>query len=361
MNWSKLVQRGLIGSVVLVGLFANSAMAQRSPLLADSQEPGSVIVFPKFVRGFVTVDGVPAPRTEFELGVVCPRGVTCPERQLIKIRFHYVCGGDQNPFNKFICQEVDFDATVTVNGKLVFNTEATMQFGGNFISPNPPCERGYLIAWVVNTSDQPIKFDGLIGDAVIRESSSAVSAYNAIPIQAHPTVPGPGGLITLGPLGQLIFDGAPGHYQAVTGRIFGDVSYDRRVAVAPLTTLRSTFLTLLTLDVRSNRPNFPTFVDIDFYNVNEALLSTFVDFICWREVELSVLNPNLTEVGMGSRKGVFKTDAAFKEPIFGVFDDDGPVTLLGIVTTLEGPLGSEREYSYGVFNDSKPIRTIFFP
>jgi hypothetical protein len=32
--------------------------------------------------------------------------------------------------------------------------------------------------------DQPIKFDGLIGDAVLRETTGDASAYNAIPIRA---------------------------------------------------------------------------------------------------------------------------------------------------------------------------------
>ena len=61
--------------------------------LSDAHEPGSVIVFPKFVRGFVPVPGDGAqPRTEFEVGVVCPKGLVCPEGQQVKIRFHYVCG-----------------------------------------------------------------------------------------------------------------------------------------------------------------------------------------------------------------------------------------------------------------------------
>jgi hypothetical protein len=33
---------------------------------------------------------------------------------------------------------------------------------------------------VINTSDRPIKFDGLIGDAVLRTSGSALGSYTAI-------------------------------------------------------------------------------------------------------------------------------------------------------------------------------------
>jgi hypothetical protein len=348
MKRAKFIPIILAGVAFLLIAFANSTMAQvRDPRLADSQQPGSVIVFPKFIRGFVPVDGTAIPATEFEVGVVCPKGVLCAERQTIKIRFHYVCGATEaDSSTSFVCRETDFDALVTVNGKLVFNPEATTP-PGNLLTPIPACSRGYLIGWVVDQFDRPIKFDGLIGDAVLRESPTAVSAYNAIPIQAHPGLD-PGAC-------NLVFDGEPGHYQALTGVIFGDVAYDR----APN---RFTNLTLLTLNVRSNRPNYPTFVDINFYNAQEALLSTFTEFICWGERQLSTqIDPNLTQPGMGSRKGVFITDAAEKVPIFGIADIGGPVTLLGLVETLEGPTATERQYTYGVFNDSVPVTAVFRP
>src|SRR5437868_7873291 len=75
---------------------AMPAFAQvRDPRLSDSQEPGSVIVFPKFIRGTVAVNGRSTPQTEIEIGAVCPNGVTCPEHQSIKIRFHWVCGSTE--------------------------------------------------------------------------------------------------------------------------------------------------------------------------------------------------------------------------------------------------------------------------
>ncbi|RJF95069.1 hypothetical protein [Noviherbaspirillum saxi] len=51
--------------------------------------------------------------------------------------------------------------------------------------PVPPYERGYLVGWVINTADRPIKFDALIGDAVLRATDGATSAYNGIPIQVY--------------------------------------------------------------------------------------------------------------------------------------------------------------------------------
>jgi hypothetical protein len=240
----------------------------------------------------------------------------------------------------------------TVNGKLIFNPEGAPP--GNFLTPIPQCQRGYLIGWVINASDFPIKFDGLIGDAVLRESATAVSAYNAIPIQANPALP-PGSILS--DIGDPLDFGMV--RQAVTGTIFGDVTYDRPLGAA---SPRATNLTLLTLDVRSNRPNNPTFVDINFYNAQEALLSTSTEFICWGERQLSTdIDPNLTGALMGSRKGVFVAGPAEKVNLFGIDDTSGPATLLGLVETLEGPTLTERQYIYGVFNDSVPVPTAFFP
>jgi hypothetical protein len=384
MNQVKWLRLSLI-LLLALGL-AIPALAQVRPLtLSDSQEPGSVIVFPKFIRGTVAVDGEVRPRSEIEVGVVCPKGAVCPERQTIKLRFHWVCPADQTFENKYICQEVDFDVFVTVNGKLVFDPNGVINaLFGNTAVPPAPCDRGYLIGWVINTSDQPIKFDGLIGDAVLRESPTSVSAYNAIPIQAD-TALGNGALIALDDNGGLVFDGAPGHYTAVTGKIYGDVRYSNvaaRPTTAPASIFTQTFLTLLTLDVRSNRPNLPTFVDLKFYNENERLVSTFTEFICWTEVGLTELNGGLSQTSIGSRKGVVVSGAAEKDRPFGLADDSeeaaalasdtpGRVTLLGIVDTVEYapvavdaivvPDGIVRAYSYSLYNDSKPVYTTFYP
>jgi hypothetical protein len=359
MKWSKLVQIVLMGIFLLIGTLVNSTMAQLRPLtLSDAQQPGSVIVFPKFIRGFVPVDGVSTPRTEFEIGVVCPPGVppgsaACAPLTRVRIHFHWVCGNDLNPANSYLCRESDFFASTTINGKLVFNTEGINP--GNFLVPfTPPCERGYLIGWVVNSSNQPIKFDGLIGDAVLRESGTAVASYNAIPIQAAPAL-AINALVPLAPGGGLPFNGIS--YQAVSGVIYADVAYEKFTSP-----FRRTFLTLLTLDVLSSRPNYPTFVDLDFYNAFEVAFSNFTQFVCWQEVQLSDIDLNLTSATLRSRKGIVITSPAVKVPIGGVADTPGPVTLLGLVEVLEGPItGDERLYTQGVSNDSIPIPTVFFP
>src|SRR5437660_985280 len=61
----------------------------REPALNDSQVPGSVIVFPKFVKGTVALpEGGTAPKTEIEIGIVCPEEQTCAEHESVKLLFH---------------------------------------------------------------------------------------------------------------------------------------------------------------------------------------------------------------------------------------------------------------------------------
>ena len=60
------------------------------------------------------------PITELEIGVVCPKGVTCSEHQPVKIRFHWVCGASEGDVaGSFVCKETDFDITATVFEKIV--------------------------------------------------------------------------------------------------------------------------------------------------------------------------------------------------------------------------------------------------
>src|SRR5437868_5542421 len=246
-----------------------AATPARDPNLDDTTQPGSVIIFPKFINDTpVTTSGDLAvlPRTEIEIGVVCPKGSTCTEHQAVKIRFHWVCPGSDDIFFKFICQETDFDINVTVNGKLAFSADGT-PIGGSFTAanspraPKPPCRTGFLIGWVINSADQPIKFDGLIGDAVLRGpavspalGSSAVEAYRGITIQARLNAD-TGAVLTSDEPGELAFDGT--QYLGLPRTLFGDVKFDKETAgpPGPIGALNQTYLVLMTLDVDSNFPN----------------------------------------------------------------------------------------------------------
>jgi hypothetical protein len=327
--------------------------------LNDSQEPGSVLVFPKFLRGTVaTPDQGTLAKTEIEISATCPRGATCVDGQAVVLRAHWVCPGTfMTP-----CRETDFTVRTTVRGSLFFNPEGIAP--ANATVPVPPCSGGYLIAWVVDNQGRPIKFDGLIGDAIIREGPDSAGAYNAIPIQAVSALAN-GALVSLGESGALVFDGLDAHYKAVTGTVIGTVRYNR-VFTPPTQAPIVTSLTLLTLDVRSNDFNFPTFVDLDFFTSTEVLLSTFTTFVCWNEIALNAIDPNLVETFMG-RKGLVQSAEAEKVAIFGIDDKAGPVTLIALIDTREFtllPSGAPtltRGYIYSTYNDSRPVPTSFVP
>jgi hypothetical protein len=349
--------KNLLMVVVIALAFVVAPAVAMAQQLNDSEEPGSVLVFPKFLRGTVQTESGVQPRTEIEISIRCPKGAVCPDSgQNVNLRAHWVC-----PSGNFFapCLETDFNLNRTVHGTLYFNPE-NVASASNFTVPAPPCDGGYLIVWVVNANGLPIKFDGLVGDAVIREGPNSASAYNAIPIQAVSAV-ATGALISLGPNDGLVFDGLDAHYKALTGTIIGTVRYDRPGAANVGAV--ETSLTLLTLDVRSSAFNYPTFVNLRFWNPNEVPLSTSTAFICWEEVRITSINSNLTEAFMG-RKGLVESAGAFKIPIAGIADNAGPVTLLGIVETNEFNVPHDsvvRGYMYSLYNDSTPVPTAFRP
>jgi len=326
--------------------------------LADTAEPGSVLVYPKFSTGSVTVDGGTggafiAPRTEIELGAVCPKDQLCSD-DIVRVRVHWVCPGTSQT-SASVCQETDFDVRLSVNGKLRFNPSGVAMDGGTTVA-QAPCTRGYAIAWVIDAFGRPIKFDGLIGDAVMRNTATDLQSYSALAIQADPALAN-NALISTGKdaSGALVlpFDGGAGHYQMVTGQISGDVRYDQDDARP----FADTFLILLTLDVRSNLLNQPIDVSLDFYNQLESLRSTSIRFVCWTQAQLSNIDPNLTRTLMGTPKGIVVSGQAVQEPTF------NSVTLLGLIQTTEGPAGGAanavRSYTNRPSNNSVPIATSF--
>jgi hypothetical protein len=363
--------RFMLPLVSALALAAPAVADSSAPALNDATEPGSVIVFPKFVRGTQNVDGYLLPSTEIEVGVVCPIGQTCAEHQAIKIRFQWVCPSWESDIaHSFICKSNNFDVIGSVSDKIVFDTENLTITGSNSVSVAvPPCPMGYLIGWVINPSnDQPVAYDALVGDGVVRESGTAVATYNAIPIQSVSgttsgdptktafitTVSAGGGLPP-----KLAFDGQANHYKAVTGVVIGDVKFDNPNPSSLYPIASTSYLTLLTLDVATDFPNNPTEVDLDFWSEGEKLLSTSTEFICWTETPLTWIDPNLTQSQMGSRKGVFRSFPANKFPFAGTGDRTGPVTMLGLVETMEN--GNARAYFSGLQNDSKPVPTYFLP
>jgi hypothetical protein len=356
------------GRWLLVSLFAfgivTSAVAQE---LNDPSVPGSVLVFPKFVRGSVGVDasGRTIPKTEIEISVTCPKGQRCVEGTRVKLLAHWVCPGIQKSSTKYACKETDFVLFTTVFGTLTFNPDNNPPLEGQWPGVTPPqggvrvpaCPKGYLVVWVVDLSDNPIKYDGLIGDAVVRYDDGGAHAYNAYPIQAVSTLVH-GAPTDVDVHGDLDFDGLT-EYKAATGAIVGSVRFNEPATTSPASVVTS--LTLLTLDVRSNRPNAPTFVDLVFFNAFEVPTSTYWEFICWTQVNLPKIDENLTRALQGSRKGLVVSGPAEKVDIFGIDDpQEGYVTLIGIVETRElSAAGDETSYSYSLYNDGNYVPTYF--
>ena len=376
--------------------FAPSAFALAPATLSDSEQPGSVIVYSKFVGGAigvagsvppVTVDGITGiSRTEIEIGAVCPTGATpgvglCAKHAPVFVNFHWVCPGTEG-VNSNICKENSFQVALSIDGKLAFSADGTPI---NTNSPRvlpPPCPRGYLIGWVVNSAGAPIKFDALVGNGVLRGpniagESTAVSAYAAITIQANP-VDAVGATLSL----PLDFDGLSGGYSEITGVQIADVKFDRMVSAPPPAVpqpnvLSVTTLNLLTLDVMSGRPNNPTFVPYLFFNESDAAPSGTnplfenptdgtLSFVCWAQLLLSTdIDASLTQVFQGTRKGLVIAGPATKvEDGHAPGDEIGPVTLLGLVETVEGTAANnfqERRYNYVPSNNGVPVPTTFVP
>ena len=366
---------------------APSTFAQGN--VKGSSQPASLIVFPKFIQGTVALpEGGTAPITELEIGVVCPHGVTCVAHQPVTIRFHWVCGTTEMAESTgSVCQVTDFDVTATVNEKIILtpNGETANAYGSGLPTKSVPAANcpnggGYLIGWVIDTTDQPIKFDGLIGEAHLRPGSpaaapnpfagspTALASYDATPIQADANL-ATGAAITLNSDGGLIFDGGAGHYQAVAGgKVLGDVRYTNLTTGPTFTT---GVLTLLTLDVKANRPNNPVFVNLDFFGGNpsfignENVLSTSTAFVCWAEVPITVINSDLTTSMMG-REGVVVSGPATKQAFRGISDQTGRVPVLGLSETLEGgvfpPVAPWPRASFSkLFNNGVPVQAHFVP
>ena len=347
------------------------ALGLAMPILAQtpeitsgaSEEPGSVLVFPKFQKGTAAVDGVVRAQTEIEVRARCPSGATCPEDERVKVRFHWVCPGGGEGTSKYVCKESDFDVRLSVNGTVSLNPEDPKLLENN-AGTVAPCPSGYLIGWVISPrTGQPIKYDGLTGSAILRDGSGATHSYEAFAIPAEPNLATRAAIATdIDPRSgnpALVFDGGAGHYQAIAAAVPAHLEY--RKLTGPLSS-SGAFLILLTLDVRLNRPNYPTVIDLDFRSNQGTRASTAWDFRCWREIQNPNIDANFTLSGARTGDAVVLAGQAVKVPVGGISDIPGPVTLLGLVPTDEGAGRRTLDQVYIVkrFDSSKPT-TILIP
>jgi hypothetical protein len=345
-----------------LGQAAPASAQVLDPTLHNSEHPGSVIVFPKFHTG--RIGGQAA--TTFEIGVVCPFQArdpfgNCTLRQgyPVKIKLDWVCPAAVQKGGAGFCQSQDFELHTTVNGKIEFTADGRVTVGpfdlnGGLI-PVPNCPQGYLIAWVVDEFGRAISFNGLIGEQVLRLRAGSASAYNGITFQSPLPITT---LTDVAPTnGSLDFNGV--EYLRAATHIAADLRYEKLTAPQILT-----FLTVLTLDVRQNNNNPNIVVPVNFYRANEVPLSDTLHFTCWRQIRLTEINPNLSAGRMGTKGMVVSTVPATiasqcSGP--GCAPAGTPVTVLGIVTTLEDNAGAQREYGYAMFNLGPGFTTEFDP
>ena len=339
------------------------AQAPEPPSRASAEVAGSVIVFPKFVRGTVTVDGVTRPQTEIEVHARCPNGATCPADEPVKIKFHWVCPGSEDIAPKYVCKESDFDIQLSVDAKTSFNPEDPALVGNN-LGSIAPCPRGYLIGWVISpTTNRPIKYDALTGSALLRDGNGTIQSYDAFVIRADPNLATRAEIATgIDPrtgTSTLLFDGGVGRYQVVAGALPETPEYHK--LTGPLSS-NGAFLILLTLDVRVNRPNYPTFIDLDFRTDQGGRAATSWNFVCWTEIHHPNIDANYTLAGAQTRDGIVLSGSAMKVPVGGISDVPGPVTLLGLVPSDESPgrWTMDPVYIVNRLNGSKPT-TVFLP
>ena len=121
-------RRMLVMFAALAVMFLLSGLrAQAQARLFDPNEPGSVLVFPKFVRGTVAA-GVPA--TEIEISAHCPidaQPCATPGTS-IRLMGHWVCPGQ---VETQICKENNFIFATTVEGTVL----NIVNWGCNVIAP----------------------------------------------------------------------------------------------------------------------------------------------------------------------------------------------------------------------------------
>ena len=329
-------------------------------ILSTSDEPGSVIVFPKFTKGTAVVGGTTSPRTEIEVDARCPNGVTCSEEKPVAVRFHWVCPGSEDADAKYLCKETDFDVAIPIDGKASLNPEDP-QLAAKNPGASPPCPSGYLIGWVISpATGKPINFDALTGSAILRDGGGAPQSYRAFAIQADRNLADRAEIATdIDPrtgTPSLVFDGGPGHYQPLAGAVPSNLEFHK--LSGPLAS--GAALILLTLDVRANRPNYPTFVDFEFLSADGGRASTGRNFTCWAEIHHPNIDANFTLAGARIDDVVVLSGKAAKVPFGGISDVPGPVTLLGLVPAEDGGLTLDPAYLVQKFDSNKPT-TVFVP
>lgn len=256
-------------AIVLSLIFSTSVAAQ--DVYRDLQ-PGSLLVFPAFdiTEDFIT-----------QLRITNTDSVTS-----VDIQLNFICPGSRQDL---FCDALDRHLTLTPSGTAVLDVE----------EQNPPCHRGYVVAFAENATRQAISFNALIGSYHITrtnrmyydEAEQAIAIQSVKPFQE-----------VLGASGTLQFgaepDPATQDYAALATHLFTGFQ-----AVDPHHELYGSELILLTLSTIVGATNPPSLVVIDFWNENEVAFSASWEFVCWTQVRVDEIDLNFLEDNLGTRYG----------------------------------------------------------
>ncbi|ETX02917.1 hypothetical protein [Candidatus Entotheonella palauensis] len=280
--------------------------------------PGSFLVFPLF---------------DIREGYATQIRITNLNRSAsARVQFNFICPGTRE--DNF-CDALDRHESLTPYETFVLNVA----------DYNPPCEEGYVVAFVENGNHEAIAFDHLIGSYHIafdgsREAAPAIAIQS---LQDEGT--------NLGEDGELDF--GTGDYKSLPSHLFTDFQAVQNGAGSELI--------LLTLDAIAGGHNPIASVDIRFWNEREDPFSTSWQFVCWTRVPLERIDFNFFADNLGSDYGAIALWPEPKCPVAGgcpPLEEFNP-TILGAIDEFGSSARARTKRN--LFHDKVPKGTVFFP
>lgn len=257
---------------------------------------GSVLVFPYFdlVRKVIPDDGAggnhddaPGGTTTVKTKTQIRISNTADDPVAVHLLYH--CGV-RNPPNR----PVPYRATCSSENRTIYLTgrETWVADVEDFFQPQ--CRQGYIVAYAADAIyyNREILWNHLTGSyRIIKPRPKRGMAEQAIAFE---------GLEVNGD-GVLNFNGV--EFANLAAAHWSDF---RATEFKPL---RGAELILLTLDVYSGGPNFPTRVLVNYWNERGDPLSAGHEFWCWDKVRLDHISNNFKAGNLGSIQGLLRVKA----------------------------------------------------
>ncbi len=325
MNQGRLIIWATTAMVVLSLTFVSLSAARTGEDIPVFHEmnPGSFLVFPLF-------DVRPGYATQIRI-------TNTSSSTSARVQLNFVCPGTRDDN---YCDALDRHIAITPYGTYVANV-------ADF---NPPCQEGYIVAFVENGNYEAIAFDHLIGSYHIAHEGSREAA-SAISIQS---VKEEGE--NLGADDELQFGATSGpdpDYKSLPTHLFTDFQAVHNGAGSELI--------LLTLDTIAGGYNPITSFDIRFWNEREVPFSTSWEFVCWTRVPLERIDYNFFADNLGTNYGAIALWPEPKCPIAGGCPPLIPFdpTILGAIDEFGSSARARTKRN--LFHDKVPKSTVFYP